>query len=372
MPDDTTEINMRATDGGFPTEVYASLEEDRVTCPDGRGFSNTWFAQSYDAVAELFQDTAVDAALSLDWPDHEIGSYEPDMVDWHRDRTSDTGELYEAVAADVSEMLGEGRVVHMYETLALSNDQKRLDVTGPDMEQFRLWMYVDGAPHMMVTGFADSATTDAVAERTDPVQDNRWEMRHYLEEGQYLDEAEIIETHVSFGDRVTDIMTAEPDDATVDAITEAYKTYRDDVVLDSYERRGDDWTTRYAKAVPYAQELTYAPEDVRAFAHRHYDPEAGGAPDRLGNFISALVNEGDDEVYVTPGIWAVGTENEKLLFLENEAPWVGHRMTDGRLVVKDTNVQFGFAPEDDTIEHEVEETSYLSDLRVTRTAADDE
>ncbi|MFB6174916.1 MAG: hypothetical protein ABEJ87_02980 [Candidatus Nanohalobium sp.] len=173
-------------------------------------------------------------------------------------------------------------------------------------------------------------------------KEHKWEIDHYLEEGLYLEEEEIIEQRVPFGNKVVEIMNSEADKETVEELEQIWQEYNDSL------NSRVDYEPDYADAYNNIKGLDYSAEDIREFAlaHTEFRDEASSRQEqRMGLMLSALMNSSDEDVFALPGYWSLAYRNNgNHVFVEEEAPWIGHEMEGGTLSVP-YGAQLGIEPE---------------------------
>ena len=305
-------------------EIRQELTPDRLIRPENRAFPGTGFSTDTSEALEAFE--------SYESPVFELGhsgemTVEPNDMDWRGKDSSEASQLYGEVAEELEEIFGEKSVLHFHENLDLTSDLKRSQSVESDSERQRLWMYVNGSPQMVVEGLVPG---DEIPE-FDDIRQSKWEIDHYLEEGFYLEEDEIISSRVPRGDRIVQVMNSEPDMEKVDELEETWQKYRE------HSPRHVERDFDYAEAFNRVKDMDYSPEDVREFASRHSELRESNSSryeQRLGLMISALMNASDDDAFAVPGYWWVGYGNEgNDIFVENEAAWLGREMEEGTLSV---------------------------------------
>lgn len=305
-------------------EIREELTPDRLTRPENRAFPGTGFTTDTSEAIEAFESYE-SPVFDLDHSGEM--TVEPLDIEWSSKDSNEASQLYGEVAHELEDIFGESSVVHFYESLDLTEDLKTSQSVESDSQRQRLWMYVNGSPQMVVEGLVPE---NEVSEFGD-VRENKWEIDHYLEEGLYMEEDEIIDSRVPGGNRILEVMNSDPDMETVEEIEETWREYRE------HSPRHVEKEFDYAEAFNRVKDMDYSAEDVREFASRHRELRESNSSrneQRLGLMVSALMNASDEDSFAVPGYWWTGYGNEgNDIFVENEAPWMGREMEQGTLSV---------------------------------------
>lgn len=323
-------------------EIREALTPDRITRPENRAFPDTGFTTDTSEALEAFgqyESPVFDLNHSGEM------TVEPLDIDWSSKSGAEASQLYGEVAHELEDIFGEESVLHFHESLDLTEDLKTSKSVGSDSERQRMWMYVNGDPQMVVEGLISG---DEVPEFED-VRESKWEIDHYLEEGLYLEEDEIIRSRVPRGERIVQVMNSEPDMETVDELEETWQEYRE------HSPRHVEQDFDYAEAFNRVKDMDYSAEDIREFASRHSELRESNSSrheQRLGLMISALMNASEEDAFAVPGYWWVGYGNEgNDIYVENDGAWLGREMEQGTLSV----------PYSATVKGEPEGTNYSTE-----------
>ncbi|MFB6114654.1 MAG: hypothetical protein ABEK04_00030 [Candidatus Nanohalobium sp.] len=316
--------------------------------PQNRAFLNTEFTTDTSEVDAVFE-ASEEPVFDVDHPGDY--SFETRDFDWNESSVDQASQLYKEVAGELEDIFGKESVIHFFESHEVPDDLKTSDKVESGSEKYKLWMYFDGEPHMVVEGLVPEGERP----RLDRMDGDKFEIDHYLEEGHYMDEDEVIELRVPSGEEINRIMEAEADPENVEELEEAWKQYNQESV------GRVSWESDYADAYEKVKDMDYSPEDVRKFAwnHRRLRDDAGAREEqRFGLMISALMNSSSSDAFAVPGYWGLGYSNEgNDIFLEKDAPWVGHSMDSGTITAKYGIDQIGIS--EDNVEYETEDFGYL-------------